>query len=123
MMFRTVTVITIEGAEVKAKMIAEEKLLSIWKTLTRKPFPRIAAFQLDDTDFDYAIKLRKCRDDERREIEEWGRVLSAKGTDACVFNCEEFPDIDYVILVRENSYHDLEKVLEHELSHIARGDL
>jgi hypothetical protein len=115
--------ITIEGVKVKAKMITREKAFSLWKTLTRKPFPRIAAFQLNDADFDYAIKLRKCRDDERREIKEWGRVLSAKGTDACVFNCEEFPDVDYIILIRENPYHGLEEILEHELSHIARGDL
>jgi hypothetical protein len=115
--------ITIEGAKVKSKMIPREKIFSIWKTLTRKPFPRVAAFQLEDNDFDFAIKLRKCRDDEQREIEEWGRVLSAKGTDACVFNCDEFPDVDYVILTRENPYHNLEEVLEHELSHIARGDL
>jgi len=122
-MFQTVTMITIEGVKVKAKMITREKAFSLWKTLTRKPFPRIAAFQLNDADFDYAIKLRKCRDDERREINEWGRVLSAKGTDACVFNCEEFPDVDYIILIRENPYHGLEEILEHELSHIARGDL
>jgi len=68
--------ITIEGAKVKAKMIPREKIFSIWKMLTRKPFPRVAAFQLEDNDFDFAIKLRKCRDDEQREIEEWGRVLS-----------------------------------------------
>ena len=113
----------IEGVKVKVKIITKKKLVSIWKTLTKKPFPRIVTFQLDDTDFDYAMRLMKCRDNERREMEEWGRVLSAKGTDACVFNCEEFPGIDYVILVRENPYHGLEEIIQHELSHIARGDL
>jgi len=115
--------ITIEGARVKAKMIPRKKIISIWKTLTKKQFPKVSAFQLEDNDFNYAIELTKCRDDERREIEEWGRVLSARGTDACVFNANESADVDYIILIRKKPYHRLEEVLEHELSHIARGDL
>ena len=115
--------ITIEGINVKAKMIPRKKIISIWKMLTKKPIPKISAFQLEDKDFDHAIKLTKCRDDERREIEEWGRVLSAKGTDACVYNAHESADADYMILIRKNPYHSLGEVLEHELSHIARGDL
>lgn len=117
------TVITIEGAKVKAKMIPRKKIISIWKTLTKKPFPKVSAFQLQDSDFDYAIELTKCREDERREMEEWGRVLSSKGTDACVYNAHESADVDYVILIRENPYHSFAEILEHELSHIARGDL
>jgi len=117
------TMITIEGIKFKAKMIPRKKIISIWKTLTKKSFPKVSAFQLEDNDFDYAIELTKCRDDERREIEEWGRVLSTKGTDACVFNAHESADVDYIILIRKNPYHSLGEVLEHELSHIARGDL
>jgi hypothetical protein len=114
---------TIEGSKVKARVIPRKQLVSIWKTLTGKPFPRMKAFQLEDSDFDRVIQLRKCRDDERRERKEWGRVLSTKGTDACVYNTDEPADVDYVLLIREHPYHNLREVLGHELSHIARGDL
>jgi hypothetical protein len=117
------TMITIEDVKVKARMIPREQLVPIWKRLTSEPFPKVKAFQLEDSDFDHVMQLRKCRDDERREREEWGRVLSTRGTDACVFNADESSDVDYVILIRENPYHDLREVVEHELLHIARGDL
>jgi len=116
-------VITIEGIRVNAKAISRKQLVSIWKMQSNKSFPRLKAFQLDDGDFDRVMALRKCWADVGRELIEWGRVLSTRGTDACVFNAEEFVDVDYVILVRENPYHSLKEVLEHELSHIARGDL
>lgn len=58
-----------------------------------------------------------------REIMEWGRVLSTKGTDACVFNAEEADGVDYIILVRKTPYHILDEIILHELGHIARGDL
>jgi len=83
----------------------------------------VKAFQLKDEDFEYVLRLRKCRDDEKREMLEWGRVLSTRGTDACVFNANEGTDVDYVILIRDNPYHDPQKILEHELVHIAEGDL
>jgi len=115
--------ITIEGIEVKATTIPKEQLVSIWKTLTKKPFPRVKAFRLEDTDFDRLLQLRRCRDDVSRELEEWGRMLSTRGTDACVFNADESSDVDYIIVIRKSPYHAFEEVLEHELSHIARGDL
>lgn len=116
-------VITIEGIRVNAKAIPKKQLASIWKTLSNKAFPRVKAFQLDDGDFDRVMALRKCWADVGREMIEWGRVLSTKGTDACVSSAEEFADIDYVILIRTSHYHGFEEILEHELSHIARGDL
>jgi hypothetical protein len=115
--------IAIEDKRVKAKTIPRQKIVSIWKELAKTPLPRVKALQLEDSDFDYAIELTKCRDDERREIEEWGRVLSTKGTDACVYNADDSGNVDYVILVRKNPYHSLGEILEHELSHIAKGDL
>jgi hypothetical protein len=115
--------VTIDGFNVSARSIPKKQLVSIWKTLTGQPFPKVMAFRLEDEDFEYVLQLRKCRDDERREMEEWGRVLSTGGTDACVFNAEENADVDYVILIRDNPYHDPRAVLKHELRHIARGDL
>jgi hypothetical protein len=115
--------VTIEGIDVKARMIPKKQLVSIWKTLSAKPFPTVKAFQLEDSDFDRVMLVRKCRDDEKREIEEWGRVLSAKGTDACIFNTDKSANVGYIMLIRENPYHDSGEVLKHELSHIARGDL
>jgi hypothetical protein len=115
--------ITIEGIKVKARTIPRKQLAAIWKTLTNRPFPRVEAFRLKDSDFDHLIQLSKCIDDERRERQEWGRVLSAKGTDACVFNADEYADADFIILIRENPYHSFGEALKHELTHIAKGDL
>jgi len=115
--------ITIEGTNVKAKTIPRNTIMAAWDMLTKKSFPKVAAFQLKDGDFDHVLELMKCADDERREIEEWGRVLSTRGIDACVYNADESDDVDYIILIRENLYHKLEDILKHELSHIARGDL
>ena len=106
-----------------AKRVSERKLAKAWKTLTSKPLPKIKALRLSDEDFDRIIKHRRCIEDDFREIEEWGKVLSTKGTDACVFNADKTQDAEYVILVRENPHHSLDEILVHELSHIARGDL
>ena len=95
----------------------------MWKQLSQSPFPRVKTFQLEDSDFDRVMVLRRCKEDELREIEEWNTILTSEGTDACVFNTDEIPGIEYVILVRENSYHNLADILKHELSHIAKGDL
>ncbi len=114
--------ITIEGIRLKAKGIPTKTLLAIWKKVTNKPFPKVKAFQLCDQDFDKVIRLRRCNEDMERELEEWGRVLSTEGTDACVFNDEE-GIADFVILVRDDPFHGLAEILEHELAHIARGDL
>jgi hypothetical protein len=115
--------IMVEGIKLKAKPIPKKQLLSTWKTLTCKLFPRVKAFQLSDADFDTAIQLKKCKEDELRELEEWSTILTTEGTDACVFNTDEIPGLDFMILIRENPYHKPDEILKHELSHIARGDL
>ncbi|MCW4046205.1 MAG: hypothetical protein NWE99_01390 [Candidatus Bathyarchaeota archaeon] len=115
--------VTIEGISVKAKAVPKRQLVSAWRTLTSKSFPRVKAYQVRDEDFDRIIRLRRCEEDMEGELEEWGKVLSTRGTDACVFNAEETADTDYVILVRENPYHSLGEILRHELAHIVRGDL
>jgi hypothetical protein len=116
-------VITVEGVRFRVRVIPRTQLVSVWQILTNRPLPRVEAFQLENNDFDYVMRLRQNREDEIREKEEWGRVLSIEGTDACIFNADESFDADYVILIRENPYHPLEEVLKHELSHIAKGDL
>jgi hypothetical protein len=115
--------ITIEGIKLKAKTIPKKQLVSAWKTLTDKPLPKVQAFQLEDSDFDRVMRLRRCAEDMEREVEEWGRVLSTRGTDACVFNADVAADTDYIILVRENPFHSIRRILKHELAHIERGDL
>ena len=107
----------------KVKQIHKTRLAKAWKTLSNKPLPKIKALKLSDEDFNHVIRQRQCFEDELREIEEWGRVLSTKGTDACVFKTEESDKEEFVILVRENPYHSLDEIIVHELSHIARGDL
>jgi len=116
-------VATIRGVKIKVRTVQKKRLVTIWKMLSNEPFPKVKAFRLDDQDFDYVIQARDCAEDEHREKKEWGRVLSAEGTDACVFNSDEYDDINCVILIRESPYHTLTEILEHELSHVARGDL
>ena len=115
--------IIIEGIKAKAKTIPKRQLLSAWQKLTSKPFPKVKAVQLNDDDFDHVIRLRRCEEDEQRELEEWNTILTTKGTDACVFNAEENSGFDFMILVRENHYHTLNRIIEHELLHIIKGDL
>ncbi len=112
-----------EGLKMNAKHIHEKKLAKAWKNLSNKPLPKIKALKLSDEDFNKIIDHRRCPEDDLREIYEWGRVLSTTGTDACVFNAEKNEDAEYIILIRENSYHELDEIIVHELEHIARGDL
>ena len=115
--------VVIEGIKVKAKSIPKPQLVLIWKRLSCEPFPKVKALQLTDNDFDRIIRLRRCEEDELRELEEWSRILPTEGTDACVFNTDASINCEYLILVREKPYHSLKEILAHELSHIARGDL
>ena len=112
-----------EDFEMKPERIPKSQLLAAWKNLSGKPMPKIKALRLSDEDFNIEMENRHCIEDDFREIEEWGRILPTKGTDACVFNANKNEDIDFVILIRKNPYHTLEEIIVHELSHIARGDL
>ena len=118
-----VSLITVEGIKVNAKPIPKTHLFSIWKTITNKPFPKVKANELKDNDFDRVIRLRRCKEDDLRELKEWNTLLTTEGTDACVFNADETTGLDFMIIIRKSHYHKLEKILEHELSHITRGDL
>ena len=115
--------VMVEGKEMRGKRIHKNVLAKFWRRLSSNPLPKINAFRLEDEDFNNIIDQRRCYEDNLREIEEWGRVLSTKGTDACVFNACENEGADYVILVRRNPFHRLDEIILHELSHIARGDL
>jgi hypothetical protein len=115
--------VLVEGISMKGTRIPKKKLITAWRTLSRKPFPKVKALKLNDDDFNQVLEQRHCVEDDFREIEEWGKSLSTKGTDACVFNGEENDKADFIILVRENHYHNLDEIIIHELSHIARGDL
>jgi hypothetical protein len=115
--------VLVEGLSLQVEVIPRALLLKAWRTLSPEPLPNVKALRLGDDDFNHVLVHRQCLEDDLREIEEWGRILSTKGTDACVFNADEADDADYIILVRRNPYHTLEEILVHELAHIARGDL
>ena len=115
--------VLVEGLRMKGTRIPKKKLETAWKTISSKPLPKVRALKLSDEDFNLVLEHRHCIEDDFREIEEWGRILSTKGTDACVFNGEENDDAEFIILVRENPYHSIDEIIVHELSHIARGDL
>jgi hypothetical protein len=113
----------VEGLHLKVEVIPRMQLQKAWKTLSDRPLPKVKALRLGDEDFNHVLQHRQCFEDDLREIEEWGRVLSKQGTDACIFNAEQTDDADYIILVRQNPYHTLDEILVHELAHIMRGDL
>jgi hypothetical protein len=115
--------VQLEGLEMQVEYIPKWQLMEAWRKLSGKPFPKVKMLRLSDADFNHVLRHRRCLEDDLREIEEWGRVLSTKGTDACVFNGEETDGADYIILVRQNPYHSLDEIILHELGHIARGDL
>jgi hypothetical protein len=115
--------VLIEGLKLKAERIPKTQLNRQWKTLSQKPMPKIAAFRVEDEDFEHVLIHLNCPENLEREILEWGRMLSREGTDACVFNGEENLNADYIILVRQNPYHPFTKIIRHELAHIANGDL
>jgi len=115
--------VLVEGLQLKAEVIPRQQLQKAWKTISGKPLPKVKALRLGDDDFNDALRHRQCVEDDLREIEEWGRILPTKGTDACVFNAGQTEGADYIILVRQNPYHTLNEILMHELAHIARGDL
>lgn len=116
---------TFEGLELQTqlKVIPQAKLAMAWQKLSQKPLPKIRMLQLSDEDFNHILHHRRCPEDELREIEEWGRVLSTKGTDACIFNADDTDSVDYIILVRKTPFHTLDEIILHELGHIAKGDL
>ena len=70
---------TFEGMRVRGEVIPGNRLVSIWNTLTTKPFPKVAAFQLEERDFEHILKSRRCREDEIREVQEWGRTVVGQG--------------------------------------------
>lgn len=115
--------VLVEGLTLKVEQIPSGQLLKAWKTMSTKQMPKVKALRLSDDDFNHVLQHRRCIEDDLREIEEWGRILSTKGTDACVFNADETEGVDYIILVRQNPYHTLDEILAHELTHISRGDL
>jgi hypothetical protein len=115
--------VLVEGVQMKAKQIQKNKLAKAWKTLSSKPLPKIKALKLSDDNFNHVLEHKRCFEDKMHEMEEWGRVISTKGTDACVFNGDPEDNAEFVILIRENPYHKLDEIIVHELSHIARGDL
>ncbi|MDR0372201.1 MAG: hypothetical protein LBI79_01360 [Nitrososphaerota archaeon] len=115
--------VELEGLEMQAEYIPKRQLSEAWKKLSNKPLPNVKMLRLSDEDFNYVLRHRRCLEDDLCEIEEWGRILSIKGTDACIFNGQETDDVDYIILVRQNPYHSLEEIIQHELGHLARGDL
>jgi len=116
-------VIAVAGLRVRARVVPKKEIVSLWKALSKEAFPKVRVYQVGDSDFESVVELSKTRDDEKRELKEWGRILSPESTDAIVFDTDESPDVDYVILIRENPYHSLPQVVKHELSHIAKGDL
>jgi hypothetical protein len=107
----------------QVEYISKKQLIAAWRTLSRNPLPKVKALRLSDADFNHVLQHKRCPEDDLREIVEWGRILSTKGTDACIFNSEDTENEDYIILVRQNPHHTIDEILVHELAHIVRGDL
>jgi len=48
------------------------------ETLSSNPLPKIKALELSDEDFNHIMGVKCCPEDQMREIDEWGRILSTK---------------------------------------------
>ena len=70
--------VLVEGFKLKAKQITKKHLVSTWKKLTDKPFPKIKALMVSDDDFDHVMRQRHCLEDDLREMEEWGVFCQQK---------------------------------------------
>ncbi len=90
----------VKGIQMNAKHIHKNKLLKAWRTMSSRQMPKIKALKLSDEDFNHFIDVRRCPEDQMREMEEWGRILSTRGTDACVYHADPADDAEFIILIR-----------------------
>jgi hypothetical protein len=111
--------VLLEGIKIKAKRIPKKQLVAACKALSDKPFPKVNPLRLSDEDFNRLIEHRRCPEDNLREVEEWERLLSTRGTDAWVLMLRKRERRDYILLIRKNPYHSLDEILRYELTQIA----
>jgi len=80
--------VLVEGMQLNGKRITGNQIRKAWKSISSKPLPKIKAITLSNADFNYIVDVRRCPEDDMREIEEWGRILSTNArAQRRVFRC------------------------------------
>ena len=64
--------ILVEGMQLNGKRITGSQIRKAWTTISSKPLPKIKAITLSNEDFNHIIDVKRCPEDDMREIEEWG---------------------------------------------------
>lgn len=99
--------------EESADPISQKALLNVWRSISDKPLPKIAAFRFPDKQFYQVLEILQSNEgvtDTR--VQEYGVNFDNSLIEACTFEFEG----QMIILVKESS--DLTESLEHELRHI-----
>ena len=98
-----------------AKVIPNKVLKTVWKKVSKKPFPEINAYSLTDKAFLLAVKLlQKKNGVTDTRVEEYGVDFDNRLIDACTFEFEGH----MIVFVKESA--PLQDTLEHELRHVAK---
>jgi len=112
---------------IKGKKIPKDKLVQVWKKITKKPFPygKIQAMLLDSNEADRIYKIFNESENIRMDTEtEYGvDVKLDKTTDAFTTITSLNVNSKFLIIIRKDSSYTLEYNLAHELLHIAKGDI
>ena len=105
------------------KKISKKKVLNVWKTVTDKPFPfgKIKLYLLKNEEFYRVLNiLKKSPNLEDQRIWEYGEKGMDQEIEAVVFGGGEN---DYWVFVKKDGKLTLEENLNHELRHIAKGEV
>jgi hypothetical protein len=100
-----------------ARSVSTKLIRDVWKKLSDKPLPNVYAYTFDEKDFMKMLRLlEKNPNIIDTRVKEYGINFSDKYIEACTFVFEDA----FIILVKQSV--DLVESLEHELSHICKGE-
>ena len=102
------------------KKVSKKKMKKIWKTLTSKPFPPVDAYILENKEYErIMLLLQESSAVVVQDVFEYGKTSDPISAEAVVFPaCSKF-----LILIKRESRCTLKENLEHELDHIAKGEV
>jgi hypothetical protein len=50
--------VLVEGLDLQVEQIPRKQLAAAWKTISKKPFPKVKALRLSDDDFNHVLQHR-----------------------------------------------------------------
>lgn len=112
---------------IKGKKIPKDKLVQVWKKITKKPFPygTIEAMELASDEADRIYKILNESENIRMDTKtEYGVDFKLdRTTDAFTTITSRNDQSKFLIIIRKDSSYTLDYNLAHELLHIAKGDI